>query len=37
MKEKDIILFVDGNVTLEVPITPEKDTVWLTQDQIEGG
>lgn len=34
MKEKDIILFVDGNVTLEVPITPEKDTVWLTQDQM---
>lgn len=31
---QEIILFTDGNVALEVPITPEQDTVWLTQEQM---
>ncbi len=35
MNEKnEIALFTDNGITLEVPITPEKETVWLTQDQM---
>lgn len=35
MNEKnEIVLFTDNDITLEVPITPEKETVWLTQDQM---
>ena len=31
MDKKEIVLFTDGNVALEVPITPEQDTVWLNR------
>ena len=34
MEKKEIVLFTDGNIALEVPITPEHDTVWLTQEQM---
>ena len=35
MNEKnEIVLFTDNDVQLEVPITPERETVWLTQDQM---
>ena len=35
MHEKsEIVLFTDNGVLLEVPITPERETVWLTQDQM---
>ena len=34
MDTKEIVLFRDGNVELEVPVTPEKETVWLTQEQM---
>ena len=30
----EIALFSDGEIILEVPITPERDTVWLTQAQM---
>ncbi|MCM1256718.1 MAG: virulence protein RhuM/Fic/DOC family protein [Roseburia sp.] len=33
-KNNKIVLFTDNGITLEVPITPEKETVWLTQDQM---
>jgi death-on-curing family protein len=32
--KNEIILFTDGDMQLEVPITPEQDTVWLTQEQM---
>ncbi|NDL66666.1 RhuM family protein [Anaerotalea alkaliphila] len=34
MKKEEVVLFVDGNVELEVSITPDRDTVWLTQEQM---
>lgn len=34
MDKKVIVLFTDGNVVLEVPITPEQDTVWLNRNQM---
>lgn len=30
----DILLFTDHDIQLEVPISPEQETVWLTQDQM---
>lgn len=33
-KKREVVLFEDGHVKLEVPITPEKETVWLTQEQM---
>ena len=30
----ELILFRSGDLTLSVPVTPEKETVWLTQDQM---
>lgn len=33
-KKNEVVLFEDGQVKLEVPITPEKETVWLTQEQM---
>ena len=32
--KKEIVLFVDDELQLEVPITPEQETVWLTQEQM---
>jgi hypothetical protein len=32
--KNEIVIFTDENLELEVPITPERDTVWLTQEQI---
>lgn len=34
MGKNEIVLFTDEGVVLEVPITPEQDTVWLTQEQM---
>ena len=35
MAEKnEIVLFTDNDLKLEVPITPEQETVWLTQEQM---
>ena len=33
-KLNEIIIFKDNDLELEVKITPDKDTVWLTQDQM---
>ena len=33
-KRSEIVLFTDHELKLEVPITPEKETVWLTQEQM---
>ncbi len=30
----ELVIFKDGDLNLEVKITPEQDTVWLTQIQI---
>ena len=30
----ELILFKSGNIALSVPITPDRETVWLTQDQM---
>lgn len=32
--ESKIALFTDKDVTLEVPVSPERDTVWLTANQM---
>ena len=32
--QKKIVLFTDEDLKLEVPITPEQETVWLTQEQM---
>lgn len=34
VNKNDIILFIDDEIELEVPITPEQETVWLTQEQM---
>ncbi len=34
MRENEIVLFTDDKIELEVPITPEQETVWLTQEQM---
>ena len=32
--KNEIVLFSDGEVSLEVPISPEKETVWLNRQQM---
>ena len=32
--KNEIVLFTDNDIKLEVPITPEQETVWLTQEQM---
>ncbi len=32
--DREIILFKDDDIELQVQVTPEQDTVWLTQDQM---
>lgn len=34
MDKKEIVLFTDGNVVLEVLITPEQDTIWQNRNQM---
>lgn len=34
MSENKIVLFTDDKIELEVPITPDQETVWLTQGQM---
>lgn len=34
MDKNEIVLLKDENVELQVPVTPEQDTVWLTQEQM---
>ena len=30
----ELVLFSSGDLTLSVPVTPDRETVWLTQDQM---
>jgi len=34
MSENSIVLFKDGDVSLDVPISPERDTVLLNRSQM---
>ncbi len=34
MPKNSIVLFKDGDISLDVPISPDKDTVWLTANQM---
>ena len=34
MKQYEIIKFVDGDFELDVNVSPQQNTIWLTQDQI---
>jgi len=34
MPENSIVFFKDGDISLDVPISPDKDTVWLTANQM---
>ena len=34
MKKNEIVIFSHEDLNLEVPITPEQETVWLTQEQM---
>ena len=31
----EIVLFTDGDINLEVQVSPDQETVWLTQKQME--
>ena len=31
----EIVLFTDGNINIEVQVSPDQETVWLTQKQME--
>ena len=31
MKKKDLIQFVDGDLSLDVTVTPNEETVWLNR------
>ena len=33
-KENEVIIFKDEKLELEVRVSPEEDTVWLTQQQM---
>ena len=30
----ELTFFTSGDLTLKVPVTPDQETVWLTQDQM---
>jgi len=34
MTENSVVLFTDGAVALDVPVSPEHDTVWLSANQM---
>ena len=31
----EIVLFTDGDINIEVQVSPDQETVWLTQKQME--
>ena len=33
MKNNEIVIFNDGDVNIEVRVSPEQETVWLTRNQ----
>ena len=34
MKDYEVIKFIDGNVVLDVNVSPDENTVWLTKDEM---
>ena len=34
MMKNEVVLFIDDDLKLEVPVSPEQDTVWLSLDQM---
>lgn len=34
MMENEIVLFTDGSVQLEVPVSPDGESVWLSANQM---
>lgn len=32
--KNEIVLFTDGEINLEVPVTPDNEQVWLILDQM---
>ena len=32
--KNEVVLFIDDELKLEVPVSPEQDTVWLSLDQM---
>ena len=34
MKNNEIVIFNDGDINIEVRVSPEQETVWLTRNQI---
>ena len=34
MEKYEIVRFTDSSLSLDVTVSPEEETVWLTQDQI---
>ncbi len=34
LMKNEIILFTDGDINIEVELSPELETVWLTQKQM---
>ena len=32
--ENELVIFSSGDLELSVPITPDRETVWLTQEQM---
>lgn len=32
--KNEVVLFIDDKLKLEVPVSPEQDTVWLSLDQM---
>lgn len=32
--KNEIVLFTDGEINLEVPVTPDNEQVWLSLDQM---
>lgn len=34
IKKNEIVLFTDGDINIEVELSPELETVWLTQKQM---
>ena len=32
--ENEVVLFTDGKISIEVQVSPDQETVWLTQKQM---
>ena len=34
MPKNEIVMFTGGDLSIEMPVSPDQDTVWLTQGQM---